>query len=237
MQQHPGIFGATKSWMSLANMAIICPTVTAGTVEVYKKQMERVASFAQRIHIDLMDGKFTRHESVAIPEVWWPVGITTDIHLMYQRPIDSLKQIIELKPSLVIIHAEAEGNFFELAEDLKANHIRLGVTLLKPTAVSTIAPVLELIDHVLIFSGELGSFGGHADLELLDKVRRLKTLKPDLEIGWDGGINGSNAKLLISGGVDVLNVGGFIHRSDDPAHAYAMLKEVVDQNSGQQENN
>ena len=33
----------------------------------------------------------------------------------------------------------------------------------------------------------------------------------DLEFGWDGGITDQNVAVLVNGGVDVLNVGGFIH--------------------------
>jgi ribulose-phosphate 3-epimerase len=79
---------------------------------------------------------------------------------------------------------------------------------------------------VLIFSGKLGHFGGHADLDLLDKVRQLKEIKPTLEIGWDGGVNDQNAAELAHGGIDVLNAGGYLH-GKDPAAAYAKLMSEV----------
>jgi pentose-5-phosphate-3-epimerase len=65
-------------------------------------------------------------------------------------------------------------------------------------------------------------------MNLLDKVKELRKLKPTLEIGWDGGVNDRNARQLAEGGVDVLNVGGFIHSAEDSRAAYAKLKEVTD---------
>ncbi len=53
----------------------------------------------------------------------------------------------------------------------------------------------------------------------------LRKLKPELEIGWDGGVNDTNAAILVQSGVDVLNVGGFIQKSKDPQAAYNKLCE------------
>jgi ribulose-phosphate 3-epimerase len=86
---------------------------------------------------------------------------------------------------------------------------------------------MNLIDHVLIFSGDLGHFGGKANLSLLGKASELKALKPHVEIGWDGGVNEENALTLVNNGIDVLNTGGFIQRASDPASAYATLIEVI----------
>jgi ribulose-phosphate 3-epimerase len=95
------------------------------------------------------------------------------------------------------------------------------------TPVEAIAPALEVIDHVLVFSGELGHFGGHTNLQLLDKVRQLRQLKPQLEIGWDGGVNEQNVLELVRSGVDVLDVGSAIQRAPDPMAAYAKLKLLI----------
>jgi ribulose-phosphate 3-epimerase len=78
---------------------------------------------------------------------------------------------------------------------------------------------------VLLFSGDLGHYGGHADLELLDKVARIKEINPKAEIGWDGGANESNVKQLADGGVDTITVGGAIQNSENPENTYATLVE------------
>ncbi len=78
-----------------------------------------------------------------------------------------------------------------------------------------------------MFSGKLGHHGGKADLGLLDKVRQIRKYYPEVEISWDGGINDKNARQMAVAGVDVLNVGGFIHRSTKPEVAYKHLCDVV----------
>ena len=130
----------------------------------------------------------------------------------------------KLAPRLVIVHAEAEGGFRDFAEALHGHGVQVGVALLPQTPVSAIEPALALIDHVLIFSGDLGHFGGQANLQLLSKVKQLRDLKPALEIVWDVGINEQKSKKLAAVGVDVLNVGGFIQKAQDPHKSYAQLQ-------------
>jgi len=201
----------------------VCPTVTADTFESYQHQLNRLAGFALRIHIDVADGTLTPNSLVPLDQVWWPGGVWTDIHLMNSRPLDYIDTLLALSPQLVIVHAEGQGSFEEFALTMRRHSIETGVALLQETPVEAIVPALPLIDHVLIFSGTLGSYGGKVDLSLLDKVADLKRLKPQLEIGWDGGVNDKNVRLLAEGGVDVLNVGGFIQKSRHPEAAYATL--------------
>ncbi|MBX4190752.1 hypothetical protein KW794_01555, partial [Candidatus Saccharibacteria bacterium] len=63
-------------------MPVICPSILASTPEEYRQQIEKVASFAERIQIDLTDGDFAKNQTIAPDEAWWPVGIKADFHLM-----------------------------------------------------------------------------------------------------------------------------------------------------------
>lgn len=207
-------------------MAIICPTVTAYEPHAYRTQMETLEPFAERIHIDLMDDEFTPHKSVGMEQVWWPDGVKADIHIMYKRPMDYLEHLINLKPHMVIWHFEAEGDHAHMATHLHDAGIKTGIALLQDTSPETAKDILSCFDQVLIFSGNLGEHGGFADLRLLDKVKVIDDQGTDMEISWDGGINDQNAKALIEGGIDVLNVGGYIHNSPNPQAAYAKLVNI-----------
>jgi ribulose-phosphate 3-epimerase len=205
-------------------MATICPTVLATEAHQYREQMERIESFSKRIQIDLADGVFAPTATVNVSQVWWPKGVTADLHLMYKNPAAELEQLISLKPHMVIIHAEADGQFEPFAASLHKAGIKVGVALLPDTPESILKDSWKHIDHVLIFSGDLGHFGGNAHTALLAKAQACKAEKPSVEIGWDGGVNDTNIHLLAAGGIDVLNVGGYIQKASDPADAYATLK-------------
>jgi ribulose-phosphate 3-epimerase len=208
-------------------MAVICPTVTAFDPHEYRGQIERLEPFAKHIHIDLMDGEFAPTKSPPLEQIWWPVTAKADIHLMYQRPMEYLEQLIKLQPRLVIIHNEADVHHMDFAAKLHAEHIEAGLAILADTPIEYAYQIMHSFDHVLVFSGDLGRHGGHANLGLLDKVHKIREHHPDVEIGWDGGINDQNAKQLVDGGVDVLNVGGFIQKAENPQEAYAKLEVLL----------
>lgn len=204
-------------------MAVVCPTITAYDTHEYRQQIEQIEKFAERIHIDLMDGIFTPKQSPSLDKIWWPDQITADIHLMYERPGAYVDQLIKLKPHLIVIHYEADLDHKQFAEQLHKHGIKAGLAILQDTPIEEVKPILTNFDHALVFSGNLGFHGGEFDPKQLDKVRQLRADYPEIEISWDGGIKADNAKRLVESGVQVLNTGGFIQKSDNPAKAYDLM--------------
>ena len=210
-------------------MPVICPAILAADSQQYREQIEKVASFAQRIQIDLTDGIFAKNQTVSPEEAWWPVGIKADFHLMYQRPDAAIHTLLEHQPNMVIVHSEADGKFEAFANICHRQGVKVGVALLQRTTAESVLASLDKIDHILIFSGALGSYGGHANFDLLNKINVIKHHKPNIEIGWDGGVNDQNISNLASAGIDVLDVGGFIQNSANPEHSYRILQRIADE--------
>jgi len=209
-------------------MISICPTVTADNPDTFHSQMQLAAHLSGRIHLDVTDGQLAPRELLPLADVWWPGACRVDIHMMFERPLEHMDVLLALKPALVIAHAEGKGSFVQFSNNLRANGIQAGVALLPQTPVSTIANALDYVDHVLIFSGNLGYQGGSAaDLSLLQKVVELKRLKPQLEIGWDGGVNDQNICQLVDGGIEVANVGGFLQSAANQQTAYNTLTQLA----------
>ena len=210
-------------------MAVICPSILASTKDEYHQQMEKVAAFAERIQIDLTDGEFASNQTIGPSDAWWPVGILADFHLMFRQPDDAIETILQHKPHMIIVHAESQGKFLSFADKLRINGVKIGLALLPSTTVDSVLPAIRHLDHVLIFSGSLGYFGGHANLDLLNKVHAIKQHKPEIEVGWDGGVNTHNISQLAFGGIDVFNVGGFLQESPNPENDYNALKRIAEE--------
>jgi ribulose-phosphate 3-epimerase len=204
-------------------MSVIAPALLAETPDDYKAMVERINGFAQRVHVDICDGEFAPSFTIGAAQVWWPQEWVVDIHAMVARPSEHLETLLSLKPSTIIFHAEVQEDIVPVLDHIKKFGIKAGVALLKTTVPNTVAPAIEAADHVMIFSGELGKYGGTASLMQLEKVRLIRAIRQDIEIGWDGGVNVENAYGLSQGGVDVLNVGGTLANAEDPAAIYASL--------------
>lgn len=204
-------------------MSVIAPTILVDTVDLYKESVERLQPFAQRVHIDITDGAFAPNFTISANDLWWPENWTVDIHAMVEVPSEYLPALIAKKPQLVIFHAEVKEDLLPVFSQLKAAGIKAGLALQRPTVPSTVETLIQAADHVMIFSGTLGTYGGVASLMQLEKVRLIKAINPTVEIGWDGGVTIDNAYTLTQGSVDVLNVGGAIAKAADPAAIYAKL--------------
>ena len=208
-------------------MSVISPTILAETLDEYKVAVDRLQLFARHVHIDLSDGEFAPNFLIGESMLYWPKEWEVDIHAMYARPTEHLAALIALKPSMILFHVEIKEDCAAIINQIKAAGIKAGIALLRPTVPTTVAEIIKLADHVMVFSGDLGKYGGTASLMQLEKVRLIKAINPAVEIGWDGGINIENAYTLAQGGVSVLNVGSGISKAPDPAAAFeALTKEI-----------
>jgi len=208
-------------------MSIIAPCITVETEEQYKAVVGKYQPFAQRVQVDISDGEFAPVFLVGPEQLWWPAEWIVDIHAMVVHPADYVDKLISLKPHLIIFHAETDVYLVPIIDKIKKYGIKTGLALLKSTVPETVADIIRVVDHVLVFSGDLGHYGGTASLMQLEKVRLIKGINPRVEIGWDGGISVDNAFTLTQGGVDVLNVGGALANADDPSSVYAtMIQEI-----------
>ena len=209
-------------------MSIITPAILATNPDEYKAQVETIFPFAERVHIDVTDGEFAPNLTLPETQIWWPQEWKVDIHMMVARPSEHIDTIIQLNPNMVIFHAEVEEDLVPIFERLKnETMIKPGLALLRSTVPETVAPAIQAAEHILIFSGNLGEMGGRASMMQLEKIRLIKEINSNVEIGWDGGANLSNIFNLAQSGVDVINVGSAIMNSQNPEQSYKQMEAEI----------
>ena len=99
------------------------------------------------------------------------------------------------------------------------------MAILPRTYPGSVDQYIKAADHVLIFAGELGKNGGTADLLQVEKVKIIRKINPDVEIGWDGGVSMDNVRTLAHSDINILNAGSAL-RTEDPKTAWeALMKE------------
>lgn len=206
----------------------IVPTILVDNKKDFRVQIEIINSFTRRVQIDVTDGVFAPTETLDITNVWWPRGWEADLHMMVARPSEHLDTIFKLAPSLCIFHAEASEDLLPVFDELKNHGIKSGVALLPSTYPGNVKQYLEAADHALIFAGQLGVQGSLADLLQMEKIALVRNIKPELEIGWDGGANLSNIRALAHADLDVINVGSAISRAENPADMFEQLVSEID---------
>ena len=208
----------------------IVPTITTADKSEYQKQIERIGQYSQHIHIDLADGTFTKNQLININNVTWPEGWEVDLHLMVAEPSKYAEAVARKMPARCIFHAETRENLLPVFESLKARGIKTGIALLPSTYPGAVKPYIEAVDHVLIFAGQLGVQGGTADLMQMEKIALIRAIKPDVEIGWDGGANMTNIRALAHADLDIINVGSALAQVENPREVYEAMVAEIDKN-------
>ncbi|MBR2725099.1 hypothetical protein IKF28_01505 [Candidatus Saccharibacteria bacterium] len=208
----------------------IVPSILTDNKQDYRAQVERINVFTRRVQIDVTDGKFAPTETLDITNVWWPKNWEADLHLMATNPSEHIDTILKLNPTLCILHAEASEDLMPTIQQLKDANIKVGIALLPSTFPGNVKPYIDVADHVLIFAGQLGVQGSPADLMQMEKIPLVRNMKPEIEIGWDGGANMTNIRALAHADLDVINVGSAISQSENPAQTFQELVAEIDKN-------
>jgi len=197
-----------------------------------------VAAGADYIHLEVMDGHFVENIS------WGPPVITNlrqnlgddvffDCHMQVSDPLQWVQPIRYAGGSQYTFHIEAcgEGVAASVCAEVREAGMKFGIALNPGTPVSSVAPVVNLVDMVLVMSVEPG-FGGQTFMpNMMPKILQLRTEHPDLDIGVEGGLNPSNIDKPAKAGANMIVAGSALFKpGKDPAEAILALRRSVEEN-------
>lgn len=209
-------------------MASVAPTINATDPKDYARRIDNVKPFATRLHIDVGDGVFTDVRTVGLSQVYDIDGVPFDLHLMMVHPESQIENIISLQPELVIVHFEAPFDRESFFKQIREMDIKVGLAINVETTIEQVKDILPTIHHLLVFTGKLGHNGGEFRADCLEKIGQARAINSELEIAVDGGLNQETARLAVEAGAHILDVGSFIHDSDDPEVAYIALSAIAE---------
>jgi len=199
----------------------IVPSILSANQDKLQEEIDEVENYSDLLQVDVMDNKFVPNITPQAELLKkFDTKIPLDIHLMVEEPS---KEYIEtfinsnkkLKINNITVHQEACSNIKNTLNFIKSNNIKPSVAINPKTPLSKIKEVLDDVDMVLIMTVEPG-FSGQKFIEVcMEKVKELRELKPELDIGVDGGINDLTAKKAVKAGANVLVVSSFIFKSKD----------------------
>ncbi len=200
----------------------LCPSILSADFNRLGSQIGLLEKAGVRVlHIDVMDGEFVPSISFGMPvirSIRKESSMYFDVHLMIREPIRYIREFVECGADSVTVHVEACEDPEATLKLIRDCGVKAGISVKPGTPVSTIEPLLPLVDLVLVMTVEPG-FGGQkyidATTEKIREVRSLLTekgLSADVQV--DGGINLKTTETVIRAGANWLVSGSTVFAGD-----------------------
>ena len=175
---------------------------------------------ADLYHLDVMDGKFTKYKSIDyryFEQLREKSALLFDCHLMIENPEKSITKYIKSPANIITLHYESFENketMVKTLKKIKKAEKMVGLAIDLGTNIEVIDPYISLLDMVLIMSVKAGKGGQKFDKSAINKIKYVRSLKPEILIEVDGGINNETAPQCVKAGADILVAGSYIYDND-----------------------
>jgi ribulose-phosphate 3-epimerase len=181
---------------------------------------------ADRIHIDVMDGHFVPNIAIGAPIVQSLRRVTSlpmETHFMISNPDFFLDEFAEAGSDSFLVHWEGNNNLHRTVQRIRALGKGAGVVINPATTAAVLEEILPDLDQVLVMTVNPGFGHQHFLQSTLPKIRRvsqmIEQMKPDCELGVDGGIDEATAPLVVAAGANVLVAGSSIFATSQGVEA------------------
>ena len=202
------------------NNSIIAPSVLNANFLNLKDEITAIEKGgAGLVHLDIMDGHFVPNISFG-PGISALIGKATtlplDCHLMISNPELFVEEFARIGSHYITVQAESTWHLDRILNRIRELGAKPAVSINPATPIENIQWILDLVDMVLVMSVNPG-FGGQSLIPYcLDKIRKLREMKPNLDIDIDGGIKLDNILDAKKAGANIFVVGSAIFKTDSP---------------------
>jgi ribulose-phosphate 3-epimerase len=211
---------------------LVAPSLLAAD---FTRLAEEVAAIARAgadwLHLDIMDGHFVPNISYGPAIVKALRKLTPmpfDVHLMIAPADPFIGAFAEAGADHILIHPESGPHPHRTLQAIHGLGKKAGLVLNPGTPLQHVAPLIDLLDIILVMSVNPG-FGGqkfiHSQLPRIAELRGMIDAQDrPIRLEVDGGVDARTAPLCIAAGADTLVAGTAVFGAQDYAAAIAAIR-------------
>ena len=179
---------------------------------------EKGSSF---VHVDVMDGNFVPQVSYGQPvisSIRKYSKLPFDVHLMIEKPENSIMSYIDAGADWVTFHIESTNHADRCVQMIHEAGKKAGVAICPSTPVSAIEELLPFVDLVLVMTVNPGWGGQKLIPYTIEKVKKLADIQKEMDfkylISVDGGVNQETLGNVLDAGTDIVVSGSSFFRGN-----------------------
>ena len=208
----------------------IIPVINCHDIETARERVAKAGEFAEWVHLDVSDARFTFNKSWGDYSKWPEVEnkLKLEVHLMIEEPEKEIDGWLAAGANRIIVHLEAlnEETFSEIKKKMDEKNAELMLAINPETPAENLRPYFGKVSEFQILAVYPGPSGQKFLPLMADKIRFLRSEMPNATIEVDGGINEETAKISRSAGADIATSSSYIFNNPEPKEAYETLKSI-----------
>ncbi len=204
----------------MPKIEIVPSILSADLTRLGEQVQEAESSGADRIQVDVMDGRFVPNITfgpLVVEAVRRSTRLPIEAHLMIVEPERYVAEFASAGADVIIVHQEATPHLHRAIQQIHHLGKKAGVAINPSTPAVMLEDILGDVDSVLVMTVSPGFGGQEFIAETLPKIARVRQmvvkrgLERDIEV--DGGIGVATAPLVVKAGANLLVVGNSVFGS------------------------
>lgn len=209
---------------------LIAPSILNADFANLEREVSRIASAADWVHVDVMDGHFVPNLTIGLPVMEALARVSPlplDAHLMIEDPTRWAPRYIDAGATSATFHIEASDDPRSTIAAIRGAGGQVGIAYKPGTPFDP--EFVPLVDLILIMTVEPG-FGGQSFMaDMVGKIasarRAISAAGQEIWLQVDGGISDQTIEIAARAGADVFVAGSAVYRSEDPANMVTSLRQ------------
>lgn len=216
-------------------MIRICPSILNADFENLPREIEKIATVSDMLHLDVMDNVFVPNFTFNFDRAAEIIELSTlpvDVHLMISRADEMARPYIDTSAASITVHLEACEDPTAILQEIQGSGKRSGLAIKPGTPFQAAEPYLAYVDMLLVMTVEPG-FGGQKFMA--DMMPKVQTARKWLDshgfdqtwIEVDGGVSLDTIKKAYDAGADTFVAGSAVFSSPNPAEMVNSLRALI----------